>query len=342
RLVPLKNTEAAALATVLQKMMDARVQRQQSLGARDAEALRVIVLADDRSNSLIVGGSPESFQLVEDLASKLDVAEAALGGQVQLIPLTEANAGTLATTLAGLFDQRYQAARTPELRRQKPIILPDLRTNALLVAANADDSKVLRGLLEKLDVKLTDPAVQLVVIPLKHNDAGVVGPTIQQIFTARLASMTATGAKPSPQDRVDVTTDALSNAMIVSASKENLTLITGLLEKVDVEPPLESGLVKMYGLNFADAGRVASMLQSLLAKGLYKPGAAVAANAALAAREKVAIASDMRTNVLIVSASKENLAIIDEIVRRMDADVAPLLGDLRIYPLRHADATRLG
>jgi len=301
----------------------------------------VIVVPDERSNSLIVGGSPESFKLVESLARQLDEAAPALGGRIQLHPLKEANAGTLSQTLSNLFTQRYQAARTPEVQRQRPVILPDLRTNSLLVAANSDDTKVLESLLTKLDVKLVDPAVRLVVVPLKHNDAGVVGPTINNIFRARLESMTPPGQTPAPQDRVDVASDALANALIISASKENLDLIAGLLAKVDVEPPAETGIVRIYRLENSDAQRIATMLDGLFSKGLYKPGLA-AASAALAAREKVSVAVDVRTNVLIVSASKENFAVIDEIIKKIDAsEDFGLLGDVRLYQLKRADATRL-
>jgi len=342
RLLPLTNAEAATLAPVLQQMMDNRVQRQAALGVRDAEALRTVIIADARSNYLIIGGSPESFQLVKDLAERLDGASPALGGQIQLIPLTEANAGTLSATLTRLFNERYQAARTADVQRQRPIILPDLRVNALLVAANADDTKVLRSLLEKLDVKITDPAVRLVVIALKHNDAGIIGPTIQQIFQARLQSMTPPGVTPTPQDRVDVATDALANALIISASKENLALIDELLKKVDVEPPVKTGVVRLYPLINADAQRVATMLQSLLSQGLYKPGTATVTDTRLIeALERVAIAVDVRTNVLIISASKENFAVLEEIIKRVDGEDWGVLGDVRLYMLEHADATRL-
>ncbi|HUU59998.1 MAG TPA: secretin N-terminal domain-containing protein, partial [Phycisphaerae bacterium] len=231
----------------------------------------------------------------------------------------------------------------PDVARGKPVIVPDLRTNCLLVSAGPDDTRIIQQLLKKVDVELKDPAVQLVVIPLKHNDAGVVAPTIRNIFAARLKSMTPQGETPTPQDQVDVDTDVLSNSLILSASKENLALIRSLLDKVDVEPPAETGIVRMYLLMNSDAQRVGSMLQGLLREGLYKPGALAAGQSpALAAREKVSIATDIRTNVLIVSASKENFAVIEEILKRIDAsEDFTLLGDVQIYTLKHADATRL-
>ncbi|MHC4717287.1 MAG: secretin N-terminal domain-containing protein, partial [Planctomycetota bacterium] len=211
RLVKLDNADATALAPVIQQMMDARVQRQQSLGVGQADALKMVVIADARSNYLIVGGSAEGYKLVAELARQLDDAPAALSGQIQLIALTNANAGTLSSTLTNLFNQRYQAARTPdtpEVQRQRPVMVPDLRTNTLMVAANQDDSRVLQSLIAKLDARPVDPAVQLVVIAMKHNDAGAVGPMIQRVFADRLKAMTPPGQQVAPQDVVSVDVDA--------------------------------------------------------------------------------------------------------------------------------------
>jgi type II secretion system protein D len=343
KIVNLKNADATALGTALQRMMDARVQRLAVISPADAEALRVIIIPDTRSNSLMVGGSAEGFQLVKSLAEQLDATSPGLTGQIQLYPMKHANAPVVATTLSAFFTQRYAAARTTDVARERPVIMSDVRCNCLLVAANADDTKIIISLLEKLDVELPDPSVQLVVIPLKFNDAGIVGPKLQQIFQARLTSMTLPGQQPVPQDRVDVSSDGLSNALIISASKENLVLIKGLLDKLDVEPPDVTGVVRMYPLQNSDAQRIQTMLQGLIQQGLYKPGAAVAQGSPLlAAREKISITVDVRTNVLIVSASKENFAVIEEIIKKLDSsEDYGLLGDIHLFTLKNADATRL-
>ena len=137
---------------------------------------------------------------------------------------------------------------------------------------------------------------------------------------------------------MDVAADGLSNSLIISASKDNLELIHNLLKKVDVAPPDETGLVRMYPLKHSDPERVATMLKSLISQGLYKPGIIGAAdNASIKAREKVAIATDTRTNVLIVSASKENFAVIDEIIRNIDSSEIPPANEFRIFKLENRD-----
>ncbi len=344
KLIALTNAQAAEIAPTLQTAMDQRVTRQQSLGVADAESLKMLIVADARSNSLIVGGSVEGFKLVESIAMQLDNAGPALGGQIQIIDLKEAEPANLSTTLTQLFNQRYAAAATQDVQRQKPIILADLRSRSLIIAANPDDTKEINRLVAKMDVKLTDPAVGLYVIGLRHNDPGIVGPSIQRLMQSRLESLTAPGATPVPQDKVNIEIDGLSRALIISASKENLSLIEGLLAKVDVEPPAQTGVVRMYPLVNSDASRVSEMLKSLATQGIVKPGVPTTTGASqvAAARDKISIEVDSRTNVLIVSASKENFAVIDEIIKQIDSGKDfGLLGDVRMYVVQHADPTRL-
>src|SRR5262249_8735524 len=157
----------------------------------------------------------------EALAKKLDTPGISIAGQVRLIPLKHANAGTLSTSLNNLFNQRYQTSQSADVQRHRPIILPDPRINALLVSAGVEDNKALDELLEKLDQKVEDPALVIEVIGLQKNDAGRVADMIQTIFAGRLQAMTLPGATASPQERVITSADPLSNALIVIANKEN-------------------------------------------------------------------------------------------------------------------------
>ncbi len=343
KLIPLENATASSLAQTLQQMMDQRVQRQEQLGVKDAEKFRVVIVPDARSNHLVVAGTGESFELVQKLASQLDGASPAIGGKIELVELTHANAGSIVSTLQTLFEQRYAKAAAEETRRQQPVLLPDARTNAILFSGTEGDLKIVKSLLGRIDVELTDPAVQLKVLYLKNNSAVAVAPTLEQIFAARLKAMTLKGETPEPADEVSIEADPLANALIVSASRENLLVLGGLLAKIDVVPADQGALVKMFPLKLADAQRVSTMLQGLVSQGLYKPGAVAAgSNQLVAAREKVSIVVDTRTNVLVVSASPENMQVLGEVIAKLDsAEDYSVLGDVRVFQLKRADATRL-
>jgi type II secretion system protein D len=337
RVVPLENADAGTVAASLQRLMDARVTQKAALGRQQAEALRVMIIAEARSNSLLVAGSKDSFELVESLAHELDAAPPALSGRIRLIPLAYADARTLSTALINLFNQRYQAARSPETQRNRPVIVPDARSNSLLVAAGVDDNQTIDDLVSRLDQRLEDPSMVLTVIGLRHNNSATVATMLESIFAARLRSRTISGQPASPQDQIKIEPDSLNNSLIISASKENLELIVGLLEKIDVEPVVAEGVVQTFTLQFADAQRVANMLRGLVQQGLYRPGQ----TGGRGPRESMAVSADPQSNTLIVSASPENLAVIKEVIRQMDTKELAQAGNVRFYSLKHARASSL-
>ena len=341
RVIRMENADAGVVAGTLQQILDTRAEQKAALTAQSQTALRAIVIGDPRINSIIVGGSSEVFELVEALAKQLDQPGLSLAGQIRLVPLKHATAGTLSASLNMLFSQRYASARGADAQRNRPIILPDPRMNALLISAGVEDNKALDDLLQKLDQELADPALVIEVIGLKENDAARVSDMIQNVFSGRLQAMTLPGQNPSPQDRVVVSADPLSNALIIVANKENLATIRGLLEKVDIAPTLEGGMLQIITLKKADASRVASMLRTLISQGLYRPGMLSGRNAAQRGREAMAIAVDTRSNTLIISASPENLAVIREVIERIDAEDYQLEGDIRLFTLKHARASVL-
>jgi type II secretion system protein D len=343
RIIPLDNADANVIAATVQRLMDARVTQRATLNQGSADALKVTILADPRSNALLVAGGREAYEMVESLAKQLDRAGPALSGRIRLIPVQFADARVLAATLTTLFEQRYAALRATEVQRNKPIILADPRSNSLLVTANQEDNVAIDDLLKRLDAKTDNPALTLTVIPLKHNDAARVAGTIENIFAARLRAQTLPGQAPLPSDQIKLEPDAINNTLIVSASKENLELIQSLLQKIDVEPVIEGGMLQTFTLEFADVQRVATMLRALVQQGLYRPGLAAGAAAARAAtqRDALAISVDPRSNTMFVSASPENLAVVREIIRRVDTKDFAGAGDMKLYPLKNARASSL-
>ena len=340
RILPLEHADANVVAGTLQKLMDARLTQRVTLNKGQSDALKVIILADSRSNALLVGGGRDGFEMVEALAKQLDTAGTALSGRIRLIPLQFADARLVGATLTTLFEQRYAAARTTDIQRNKPVILPDPRSNSLLITANQEDNRTIDELLQKLDTRMDNPSLQLTVLPLKHNDAARVAGMIESIFAARRAAQTLPGQPALPSTQIKLEFDALNNSLVVSASKENLELIQDLLKKLDAEPVIAGGVLEVFTLQFADAARVGAMLSSLVQQGLYRPGQLRGAPATTTA-DKLAVSVDQRSNTIFVSASPETMAVVREVIKRMDTQEQAVAGDVRLFQLKHARASSL-
>ncbi|MBI5799210.1 MAG: hypothetical protein HZA92_00580 [Verrucomicrobia bacterium] len=340
RILPLEHADASVVAGTLQKLMDARLTQRVTLNKGQSDALKVIILADSRSNALLIGGGRDSFEMVETLAKQLDTAGPALSGRIRLIPLQFADARLVGATLTTLFEQRYAAARTTDIQRNKPVILPDPRSNSLLITANQEDNRAIDELLLKLDTRMDNPSLQLTVLPLKHNDSARVAGMIESIFAARRAAQSLPGQAPLPATQIKVEPDPLNNSLIVSANKENLELIQDLLKKLDAEPVIAGGVLEVFTLQFADAARVGAMLSSLVQQGLYRPGQLPGTPRTTPA-DKLAVSADPRSNTIFVSASPETMAVVREVITRMDTQEQALTGDVRLFQLKHARASSL-
>ncbi len=340
RILALKNSDANSLSMSLQRLINERIRQR-----GQADEVRTVILADARSNSLIIGGSNANMALIEKLAQELDSRDSALFNNIRQIELKYATAQRLSSTLTALFQRRssgggWGGGRGGGVANQA-VILPDPRSNSLLVAASDEDNKLLDELLAKLDKPIENPNLEPEVIILEQNDATRLAATIRSVFAARLQAISQPGVQPDPQDRVNVEADTLSNSLIVTANSDNLKTVRDLVKKLDQEPTAE-GLVETIVLKYADAQRVSTMLRTLIQQGVYRPGSSVQGRRGGGSqRDAFAITSDIPSNTLIISASPENMALAKELISEIDTEENRNAADIQTYALKHARAGAL-
>ena len=136
------------------------------------------IIADDRTNKLIIIATKKSFEDIVEVIKKLDVPVPG-EGQVHVYYLQYADADQLANTLSQLA-QGYKGAKgtgTPkpptaapaagasaELFQGEIKITADKSTNSLLIIANQSDYKNLVSVIEKLDVRRRQVFVEAVIM----------------------------------------------------------------------------------------------------------------------------------------------------------------------------------
>lgn len=149
------------------------------------------IIADDRTNKLIIIATKKSFEDIVEVIKKLDVPVPG-EGQVHVYYLQYADADQLANTLSQLA-QGYKGAKgasTPkpptaapaapgasaELFQGEIKITADKSTNSLLIIANQNDYKNLVKVIEKLDVRRRQVFVEAVIMEVsldKRKSAGL-------------------------------------------------------------------------------------------------------------------------------------------------------------------------
>ena len=227
RMIELKNASAARLAPMIQQLMDARLERLRKVQPETADLERASIVADARSNSLVVAAGNESFEVIKRLASDLDTSNLADSSLVQVIAVGKGNIDRLAAAITTIMQRRY-ADMPAELRAsQSPLVLTDSRTSSLLVAAGPDDLKAIEDLVAKLEATPMNPAVALNVVAVEGARAEMLAPRLQKLMQDRMQSL---GESATASDRVSVEPDLASNSLIIAASDENLQVVRGLIE----------------------------------------------------------------------------------------------------------------
>jgi general secretion pathway protein D len=131
-----------------------------------------MVIADERSNSVLIGGDKSERQKLLDLITQLDVPLSE-DGATQVVYLRYASAENLAPILEGYAQQTEAANRPASAPGAAPAgggaaiggtrIIADKDTNALVITGSPKAMKALRNVIAQLDIRRSQVMVEAVV-----------------------------------------------------------------------------------------------------------------------------------------------------------------------------------
>jgi general secretion pathway protein D len=163
-------------------------------------------------------------------------------------------------------------------------------------------------------------------------------------------------ARALAHEMVRITAEPRTNSVIVTATEDNLKLITELVSKLD-DKAAGAVRLKLYPLRYADATTAAKLINDVFAETptnsrsgggdrgrsqvpVWIGGTPSTPTDPLGATKEVRAVADIRTNSVLVAAGEQKLAIIDDIVREIDRQVNDMLV-VKIYELKNADPIQM-
>jgi general secretion pathway protein D len=108
-------------------------------------------------------------------------------------------------------------------------ILPDERTNSLIVLANPEETEIISDLVNELDVERPVEASNVHVVYLNHAEAANLVKSLSTVL-GQLVS----GGKIESREPLQVTADESTNSLIIVASSQYYKIIEGIIGKLDV------------------------------------------------------------------------------------------------------------
>ena len=214
----------------------------------------------------------------------------------QLIPLTYADPNEIKRLFTPMVSKTSLIVAYPS-------------TNTLIVTDVLSNIQRLLKILKEIDI--AGVGREISVIPLDHADSAKMVTTLTSIF------QTAKGAKKSSaRESSKFVADERTNSLVVLASEVETVRIKQLIEYLDRETPRGKEKIRVYYLEHANAEDMVSVLQALPTKEAGGKGKGKAT--APVVSDKVNISADRPTNSLVITASSDDYAVIEEVIKKLD------------------------
>jgi len=236
--------------------------------------------------------------------------------------IKNAKARDLSQTMQALFDAQRQgqgANETPAAR-----FVPDERTNSILVTASSPQHADIVRLLETADTAMEASDTELAIITLKQAAATTVQKIVEEVVVGR---------DPAKKDKIRISAQDGSSLLVVRAPKADIAQVREIIAQIDTA---ETGgmPVKSIKLERADAAVVAMALQKF-----FTDRATVGTRPGVKAVNRVAVVGDKRTGTLVVSASDEDFAQVQSLVKTFDTPTPGQDLQFKVIALKNARVT---
>ena len=150
--------------------------------------------------------------------------------------------------------------------------------------------------------------------------------------------------------QIKLIADDESRAIICATAKENIEPMRQLIQLLDGVPMAVEQNLRIVPLVYADAENAKKLLEDMFKSGkdLTKPAAGVSKGEGVPTNVigeslvyNVGVTADARTNTLIITGRKEQLVLVDGVIKSLDIPASDIKHPLRLIALQGADATQV-
>ncbi len=260
QLIPIKYSDAQALVSIFTPLI-----------SRDAN-----IAAYPNTNTIIITETSSNIKRLLEIVKEIDVP--GFEETITIIPLVNAQADILAQEILQALEP--STATTPGVpvartrRRITPTqpalagtssaqvkIIPDLRTNSLIIVANEFDTEQVRFLVRELDKTTPVEANNIHVYRLQN----ALAEDVAAVLTSLAATTTPAGAQGGATaaaaavsgvrtfyKEVSVVADKTTNSLIITATPQDYTVLSRVIEQLDILRPqvLVETLIAEVSLDF--------------------------------------------------------------------------------------------
>lgn len=178
------------------------------------------------TNTVIIIDVQSNVDRLIDIIRELDVPG---HEEITVFMLEYARAEKLSTELREVFEQQKGRRRVGQ---EELKVIPDERTNSLIVLASPKDMASIRLLIEELDKKETKPRTSIHIYALENAVAEDLAKVLSEI--PGKGAEEKKGKPPLISKDVQISADKATNTLVIVAEQDEYEVIEGIIRKLDI------------------------------------------------------------------------------------------------------------
>ena len=195
---------------------------------------------------------------------------------------------------------------------QTSVMISHSPSGMLIITETMSNIQKLLGIIKVIDVESREDDVAF--IPLVNASAESIGKILNTVYQ-RSAGPQQPGVARNFSEAVKIVPYERANALIVIANISEMGKIKSLIATLDTEVQRAEGNIQVYYLQNATAVDLAKVLNDL-PETMTKEGAPQGKVAAIS--KDVRVMADEETNSLIIRATKDEYAVLEDVIRQLD------------------------
>jgi general secretion pathway protein D len=190
-----------------------------------------VIVSYPPTRTLIITDVFSNIKRLMRIAKAIDVE--GVGEEVTVIPLEHATASVMAKSLNTVFQKKITRVKKGTLSPSVIRIVPDERTNSLILLASEDDSIRMKQLIKLLDRKTSPGEGDIRVYYLQHANAE----DLTKVLTAIPSKQSKTpkkGKTPVISKDTQIVADKATNSLVIMANKDDYFILEEVIKKLDI------------------------------------------------------------------------------------------------------------
>ncbi len=207
----------------------------------DPSKLKTLFTPLISKSSIIIAYPPSGMLIITDVLSNIKrllkiiktIDIEGIGEIISIVPLENANAELIAKSISSIF-QKKTSIKRKRLSFASSIakIIPDQRTNSLIILASENDTFRIKQLIKLLDKETPRGTGGIHVYYLQNANAEDLTKVLTSISSKQ--SKSKKGRTPIVSKDVNIVADSATNSLVITADKHDYLVLEDVIKKLDL------------------------------------------------------------------------------------------------------------